>query len=412
MNVLCLSDYAVVKGGQDQAAIAGAIACSQHGHRVVFVAGSGHEFAPELARAGVETLTAGRPDLLASARSATGIIEGLWSKQAEGFIEQLLGRFDPHQTVVHVHSWTKALTASIFPACQKRGFRPVITLNDYFLVCPNGAFFDFKAGEVCRRKPLSASCMCTQCDRRGAHHKAWRVIRHGIQKFAGQLPHKLDHAIFVSEYSRRVLEPYLAPPCKRYVVRNPVTIERRARIPAEANKYYDFVGRLTLEKGCAHFAQAARLAGVDARFLGDGYLRDEVRQVLPTAEITGWLTVYEVDKHLDRARALVFPSIWHEASPLAVVEALAKGIPVVASDACAAAEMVEPGVTGLVFPGGDVQSLAAALRGLRDDSLVRQLSEGAYRRFWSNPPSSAQHAEDLTAVYSDVLASQKDSKFR
>ena len=178
MNVLCLNDYAVVKGGQDQAAIMGAIACSQHGHRVVFAAGSGHEFAPELARAGVETLTAGRPDLLASVRSATGIIEGLWSKQAEGFIEQLLGRFDPQQTVVHMHGWTKAFTASVFPACKKRGFQPVITLHDYFLVCPNGAFFDFKAGEVCRRKPLSAACMCTQCDRRGAHHKAWRVVRH------------------------------------------------------------------------------------------------------------------------------------------------------------------------------------------------------------------------------------------
>ena len=191
-------------------------------------------------------------------------------------------------------------------------------------------------------------------------------------------------------------------------MRNPVTIERRARIPAEANKYYDFVGRLTLEKGCTHFAQAARLAGLDARFLGDGYLRDKVRKVLPTAEITGWLTICEVDRHLDKARALVFPSIWHEASPLSVAEALAKGLPVVASDACAAAEMIQPGVSGLIFRGGDVQSLASALRRLCDDELVRRLSEGAHNIFWSNPPTLARHAEDLTAVYEAVLASQSN----
>jgi len=408
MNVVLISDYSVVRGGQDQAAIAGAISCRQRGHRVLFASGTGRNPIPDLALAGVETISANYQDLISGSKSIKGIISGLWLSDSQRFIENLLRWFKPQDTVVHVHSWTKAFTASIFPSIKKHGFRPAITLNDYFLVCPNGAFFDFKAGQVCERKPLSVSCVCTQCDRRGLHHKAWRVIRHGLQRFAGGLPQNLDHAIFVSNYSKQILEPYLSAGCKRYLVRNPVSVEHRQRVKAEVNQMFDFVGRLTKEKGCTDFASAASIANVHARFLGDGYLRKEVHKLLPSAEITGWMSVGDVDRHLDKSRVLVFPSIWHEASPLSVAEALAKGIPVLASDACAAAEMIEPGVSGLLYRGGDVKSLAAALRRLCDDELVRRLSESAYNMFWSNPPTLARHAEDLTNVYKAVLASQSN----
>jgi glycosyltransferase involved in cell wall biosynthesis len=56
-----------------------------------------------------------------------------------------------------------------------------------------------------------------------------------------------------------------------------------------------------------------------------------------------------------------------EGIPVALIEAMSSGLPVVASDLSGIPELVEHGVTGLLAPPGDPAALAAALRALHDD---------------------------------------------
>ena len=78
---------------------------------------------------------------------------------------------------------------------------------------------------------------------------------------------------------------------------------------------------------------------------------------------------------------LLAPSRTREGFCLAVVEAATVGTPCVVSDVGGLPETVEHGVTGLVVPTGDVESLVAAVtRLLSDRSLWSKLSAGAYQQ--------------------------------
>ncbi|MNE58643.1 Glycosyl transferases group 1 [compost metagenome] len=86
------------------------------------------------------------------------------------------------------------------------------------------------------------------------------------------------------------------------------------------------------------------------------------------------------------------------------MEAAAHGIPSIVSDACAAREYVEHGVTGLWFRSGDFMSLAEGIKLLKDnDNLTREMGAEAYKRFWSNPPNREAHISKLINCYSEVL---------
>jgi glycosyltransferase involved in cell wall biosynthesis len=129
---------------------------------------------------------------------------------------------------------------------------------------------------------------------------------------------------------------------------------------------------------------------------------------MPEAVISGWLGHDQALEQLRRARALVFPSLWYEAQPLIVLEALAQGIPCVVSETSAAREMIVPGRTGLLFRTGDAADLVEKLTKLRDDELVDRLSRNAYEEYWKSPSTLETHLDGLTDIYHAMLAEQRE----
>jgi glycosyltransferase involved in cell wall biosynthesis len=86
------------------------------------------------------------------------------------------------------------------------------------------------------------------------------------------------------------------------------------------------------------------------------------------------------------------------------IEALAAGVPIVATDAGGTRSVVDDGETGLLAPVGDVETLAGHVRRLRDDERLRTElgAEGARRmrdRF-----STARMADDVERVYAQLGA--------
>ena len=88
-----------------------------------------------------------------------------------------------------------------------------------------------------------------------------------------------------------------------------------------------------------------------------------------------------------------------EGLPLAVLEAMSLGIPVVASDVVGNRDAVEEGVTGYLYPLGDVKIAARLVEDAArlDRELVRQ----HHRQYFS----SERMVEETLAVYRDVLNS-------
>ncbi|MEZ4517886.1 MAG: glycosyltransferase [Chloroflexota bacterium] len=85
----------------------------------------------------------------------------------------------------------------------------------------------------------------------------------------------------------------------------------------------------------------------------------------PGIHFAGLLPREAVWDRLASFDALVLPTLWHEASPLTIDESFAAGTPVIGSSIGALPTMIRDGVDGLLFPPGDVDTLAGILQALQ-----------------------------------------------
>jgi glycosyltransferase involved in cell wall biosynthesis len=154
--------------------------------------------------------------------------------------------------------------------------------------------------------------------------------------------------------------------------------------------YLLFVGRLRLRKGVEVLLHAlARLAreGVDLRLkvAGDGEHRGAVERTVAElglgeqVELLGRCDAGRIAALLGGARALAVPSIY-EGMPLVVLEAMAAGLPVVASRVAGIPEVVVDGETGWLVPPEEPAALAAALAALLADPAEAARRGAAGRR--------------------------------
>jgi glycosyltransferase involved in cell wall biosynthesis len=146
--------------------------------------------------------------------------------------------------------------------------------------------------------------------------------------------------------------------------------------PAEPHaRTFVFAGRLTRQKALGTAIEAVGLVeGARLVLIGDGPERPKVERLaaaLPgRVELRGALSREDVLHELSHATAAILSSDW-ENLPHAAVEALALGVPVVATAVGGVPEVVHDDVNGLLVPPGDPVALAEALRRVADDRGLR-----------------------------------------
>ncbi|MBL0173423.1 MAG: glycosyltransferase family 4 protein [Gemmatimonadaceae bacterium] len=140
------------------------------------------------------------------------------------------------------------------------------------------------------------------------------------------------------------------------------------RQPAHAPCFV-YVGRLSREKGVPLLIDAfmrVRRAYPDTslRIAGDGPLQSELAGLVAATDgvaLLGALSPEQVEAELSTAWALIAPSLWEEPFGLVALEAIVRGVPVIASDTGGFTETVVHGSTGLLFTTARVEALTASL---------------------------------------------------
>jgi glycosyltransferase involved in cell wall biosynthesis len=148
-----------------------------------------------------------------------------------------------------------------------------------------------------------------------------------------------------------------------------------------------FVGRVHREKNLgAVIAQLPALPEIELLVAGDGAQRAELTDHAVTLGVAdrvrwlGWQAKDALPKLYREAHALVNPSLY-EGSPNVVLEAMASGLPTVASDTPGNRSVVRQGENGLLFPLAEPAELRAALARLAADrSLAHRLGENGRAR--------------------------------
>jgi glycosyltransferase involved in cell wall biosynthesis len=180
-------------------------------------------------------------------------------------------------------------------------------------------------------------------------------------------------------------------------------------MPPSASKTILYVGRLSKEKGPLVLVDAMaslERTGLELLVIGDGPERAALeRRAVPTVRFAGHLQPQQVRDEMRRARALVFPSLCYETFGMSVVEAMAAGLPVVASDLGGTPEITGDRAGRLVAPG-DVSAWTVALRGLGDSASV-DAAGAAGRQRWRQRFSPSAVMPRLEQAYRWAVRSRK-----
>jgi glycosyltransferase involved in cell wall biosynthesis len=244
--------------------------------------------------------------------------------------------------------------------------------------------------------------------------RTFRVIERTLARVA-------DRIVAVSDQVRNDLVQFGVAPRRKIVVvqygfdldsrlgSSGRRTEKRRLVGVEGDDFViGWAGRLSeIKRPLDLVRTAARVRGSKLVIVGDGELNtsvlklatelgieDRVKIVGYVEDMGAWYSAFD---------AFLLTSA-NEGAPVVAIEALAAGIPVVATDAGGTRTVVDDGETGFLADVGDVEALAAHLEHLRDDPKLRATfgKEGAARmreRF-----STERMVDDVEAVYAKILS--------
>lgn len=403
INIIILNDYASVQGGAAKVAIESAIGLAEAGNNVTFIFGCGSLDYKLGNTVNVNCINLKQQDLISNPSKVDAAITGLWNRDVENKLSDIFNDFDPITTVVHIHSWVKSLSISAVSVATEYNFPMVLTLHDYFSVCPNGGYYNYKKQKVCELIPMSTSCFFSNCDSRNYQQKVWRFFRQKIYKFA-DFPRGGLNFITVSDFSESFIKSYLTERASFWRVPNPITTHHLPASDPSSSNIFTFIGRISPEKGVLLLTKLKFIPQEQLRFIGTGELENTLKEMLPQAEFLGWCDNQTIIDKLGDTRALLFTSQWYETQGLVVLEAAARGIPSIVSDATAAQEFIINGETGLIFESGNVNDLEENIIKLDgDDVFVRKMGSKAYDSYWDDPPTLRKHVDGLISCYQHII---------
>jgi len=408
-RVVILNDSSVARGGATGLALLSARLLREQGRDVTFISGDGGN-GGELAALGVELIALGGKLLLEEDR-LRALRNGIYNTGLRDRVASYIASQDTDETVYHLHGWSRILSPAIFDALTPVATRTFIHAHDFFLACPNGSYFDFRRKQICTRQPLSAGCLATNCDKRSYPQKLWRVLRQGAVRRALDLNAGWAGILILHEGMSAGLSRAGIPKHLMTTVRNPAHPFSQHRIKAEKNSRFCFIGRTGTGKGLAALCEAAQMAGVPLRVIGDDSDQPELRNKYPQVEFTGWVDQAKIRDYLQDVRALVMPSLFSEPFGLVAAEASLSGLPVVISQtALLATEVAEHGLGFAIDPlnlsnFADVLSQVAEL----PEEDVHRISERGFSGATSLSQTPATWISQLNGLYRGALRSETEA---
>lgn len=289
-----------------------------------------------------------------------------------------LGEARPDVVLVHI-----APSPSVARAAAEHA-PTLVYAHDYAMVCPGNARYLHGSARLCVEGP-GLRCFWRAYTERTTNRRPDRLLRAVTRALAwpGVWP-SLARVLVASPFVEELLAGDGVPRDLIRVVAYPVA----APPPAEPEPAGDvlFVNRLVASKGVHVLLRAAAGLDVSVAIAGDGPERPRLEALAAElgvdARFLGWVDAERRSALLRGARVFVLPSLWPEPFGIAGVEALAAGLPVVASAVGGIPFWLTGG--GLLVPPADPQALHDALArvlgepGLRDE-LAERASEAAAR---------------------------------
>lgn len=385
MDIVVAHNFYKQPGGEDQCVAAEIAMLRAHGHTVTQYCQ--HNDAID-----------GMSGLEAASRT-------IWSRPAYRELRDLFRHQRPQ--IAHFHNTFPLISPAAYYAARAENVRVVQTLHNFRLCCANALLFrDGKVCEECLGKSIPWPGVVHKCYRGSATASAAVAAMLLVHRAMGTWQKAIDAYIALTRFSRSKLIEGGVPADK-------IAIKSNFAYPdpgpgTGTGGYGIFVGRLSPEKGVETLLAAWRHlgGGVPLKLVGDGPMAALVEKAASKDASIQWLgnlPLQKVYAMMGDATFLVLPSQCYETFARVVIEAFAKGTPVIVSKLGAMAELVDHGRTGLHFEAGVAVDLAAQVRRiLADPQELARMRLAARQEFASKFTADANH-NILMAIYEQAL---------
>lgn len=282
-----------------------------------------------------------------------------WNPSAARQLKSILSEFRPD--VVQLNIFLTQVSPSILKVLQ--GTPTVYMAHWYRTICPTGKKYK-PDGTICS-SDAGAVCHQSGCIPR----TFWPLYKRQL-RYVRQLLPRTAVLLSVSRHVREVLRAggVETSSILPYFFEIPESVAR----PSQAPPVVLFAGRLVPEKGALVLLEAMKLVASripEARLLiaGEGAQRGLLVKRIRELGLSSCVEFHGFTEHermfdlLQSARVLALPSLWPEPVGLIAIEAMAAGIPVVASAAGGLPEVVEHGRSGYLVQPGSAAELADRL---------------------------------------------------
>lgn len=314
--------------------------------------------------------------------------------------------------VLHLHR-----TVSILPRDRVPTIR---TLHGHEAYCPSGSRYLEQWGRPCNRAYSVSGCLwghlADRCGSRRPKH-----IRMGFRRTQQEMRILSDlrvHTVSRFLKDQMVRSGYDAE--KIHVLHSPapeVSVPY-APPPQDGTPRFVFLGRIVPQKGLAWLLKALARVESDAQLdvAGEGYIQSNMQQLAARLGIEdrvtfhGWVDRERAAQLVQAARAVVFPSVWHEPAGLVTLEAAAQGRAVIASRVGGIPEYASEEFAQLV-PPNDIDALALAMEQLAGDrELVENMGHRG-RHIVRDRFAMDHFIDNLNGLYTSILPREPSADY-
>ena len=320
----------------------------------------------------------GRASAWAKSFAVPSISSVAWRSHEDGRreMEKVLKSFAPD--VCHIHG---VFNPGSIEACLEYG-PTILHLHDYRYLCPSSGLYYRRTESICERRcslacfpiGLVRGCQTLRMPASFSFYSRVRFVERNVHRFQSVLANSQYVADRFSRSNGVVSQlqvfPYFCP------------IEPAIEPPAASDvSSILFLGRVRELKGIVRFIDV--LSRLPERVIGTivGDPAPAMRVIIQKeaqrlkcwhrVKLTGWVERADVAKIVEQASAVIFPSIWAEPFGIVGLEAMARGVPVVAFDVGGVSDWLKDGVNGFLIPRDDTPMMAERVQELLSNPPLR-----------------------------------------
>lgn len=330
----------------------------------------------------------------------------LWNTKSAAAFAREAERFGPD--VCHIHNDFPLGSPSVAARAHSIGLPVVKTIHNYRLACASAILYrDGHPCEDClgRLGPLPGIAHACYRDSRGA--SAVVATNIALQRTRRAWKKDVDLYIAPTEFAGTMLLRAGGIPRDRVMVK-PHFVDPDPSHRPEIGTDFLYLGRLTEDKGVRDLVETWDRSKIASRLrlVGDGPLAGFVRNAAarnPALIYSGPIAQDAVFEALAASRALIVSTRMYETFGLGIVQAFALGRPVIAPSRGSAAELVEDGVTGVLFDPDEPTSLVAAVRRLERSAVDAARMGDAARTAYERRYTAELNHDLLISIYQRAI---------